>query len=536
MSVKAPLSFRLAFTLIVNSLLLQTLVSIAQSFTASYHNPEFTQIMPVQLKIEQGSNNLNEWSSFTIIPKFMNNSVTSDYQNNYTLLETLIIPEAIKRISRMLVAKGQGMIPISSETHCDKIHQLTEKSSIEKADAHLFAYFLIGAYNSTWLTSGTTCAVSDSDNRPVVALIKLNIEVVSWGLREIEELVKEVMGQFFHVIAFSTKLMNLYPTGFSSMFQFKNDTSYNSTSIGHYEIVSEEVLGRARRYFNCPSMTGLPMRRSTEHDTSLHFSQFLMVDEMMTGEDFGYKVISEFTLAFLVDSGWYKADFSYAEQLTFGKDAGCELIDSVASNKTFTNSCDLLGVSYCSNDFASKSLCMQASNFETNFIPKPVRGGHCVFDRSLVRGVPFESNSTNSRCFSVIGYGQQNTGCFESYCVDGVLNVTVNAVNYTCVNASQTIYFSNLIIICPDPAEFCKFKQACSGCSGNGVCLTNGKCRCNVMYEGDQCERRSQCDLKIPNICDNITDYGMYLTYEIVYKSVTVQATFLGLIAFLFFN
>ena len=536
MSVKTQRPLRLASALIVHALLQQSLVAVTRSFSANYHDPELEAIKPVQLKIEQGIESQSEWSALTIYPRFINDSLSVNYQPRYALIETVIVPEATKRISNMLMAKGRGFIPLQQETPCDKITQLSDPASSESINAHMLANLLIGSYNSTWLASGTVCAVAEGDNRPVISFIKINIDNVSWGLREIEESIKEVVGQFFHVVAFSGQVMQMYPVGFSSMFQLRNDSSSNSSSSEYYEVISKGVLERARRYFDCSTLTGIPMRINTNKTANGHFSQFFMINELMSGEDFGYKVISEFTLAFLADSGWYIADFSFAEQLSLGKGAGCDFFEAFNQNKTAFRNCNSTGITYCSEDYTSKSLCLPASIDEPNLIKKPVRGGHCVFDRSLVQSVPFESNSTNSRCFSVIGYGQNNTGCFESYCIDGVLNVTVNAANYSCTSAGQTLSFSNLVIICPDPKEFCEYRQACSGCSGNGVCLTNGKCRCNFMYEGDQCEKQKQCDLDAPNVCGSIKDFGTFLTYEIVYKAVTIQAIFVGFVSFLLLN
>ena len=41
---------------------------------------------------------------------------------------------------------------------------------------------------------------------------------------------------------------------------------------------------------------------------------------------------SEFTLALLEGSGWYKVDYKYAEPMTYGKDAGCAFFDTKCMN------------------------------------------------------------------------------------------------------------------------------------------------------------------------------------------------------------
>lgn len=34
---------------------------------------------------------------------------------------------------------------------------------------------------------------------------------------------------------------------------------------------------------------------------------------------------------------------------------------------------------------------------------------------------------------------------------------------------------------------FCEKKKCLNDCSGNGICLDNGECKCNVNYKGDDC-------------------------------------------------
>src|SRR5690349_11266657 len=82
---------------------------------------------------------------------------------------------------------------------------------------------------------------------------------------------------------------------------------------------------------------------------------------MMTAADHYDVSFSYFTLALLEDSGWYKADYSKAENMMFGRGQGCAFIyESCIDPKTkrakFPEFCDEADADVCS--------------FERNYVAK----------------------------------------------------------------------------------------------------------------------------------------------------------------------
>ena len=53
----------------------------------------------------------------------------------------------------------------------------------------------------------------------------------------------------------------------------------------------------------------------------------------MTSSSIADARFSEFTLALLEGSGWYKANYKYAEEMTYGKNKGCEFLDAPCVDK-----------------------------------------------------------------------------------------------------------------------------------------------------------------------------------------------------------
>ena len=90
----------------------------------------------------------------------------------------------------------------------------------------------------------------------------------------------------------------------------------------------------------------------------------------MTASSIPESRFSEFTLALLEGTGWYKPDYSYAEKMTFGKNKGCGFLDNPCVDKrtkiaTFEEYCSPLntvqatwtrrGVGLCGTEPAPRS-------------------------------------------------------------------------------------------------------------------------------------------------------------------------------------
>lgn len=58
-----------------------------------------------------------------------------------------------------------------------------------------------------------------------------------------------------------------------------------------------------------------------------HWEKVILYNEMMTAVSAKNTVISEFTLAILQDSGWYKVNFDMAHPISWGKGKGCKFLN-----------------------------------------------------------------------------------------------------------------------------------------------------------------------------------------------------------------
>ena len=94
--------------------------------------------------------------------------------------------------------------------------------------------------------------------------------------------------------------------------------------------------------------TGLELEDGGGRGTAgSHWEKRLLMNEIMTGSVDTRSVVSAMTLALLEDSGWYKANYSMAEQLDWGRDQGVDFLLS---------KCDAWGGAYRCN-YTSPSGC-----------------------------------------------------------------------------------------------------------------------------------------------------------------------------------
>lgn len=92
-------------------------------------------------------------------------------------------------------------------------------------------------------------------------------------------------------------------------------------------IVTPRVVNEVRRHFDCPSLEGAELEDQGEIGTKLtHWEKRVFENEAMTGTYTQNSVFSRITFAFLEDTGWYVANYSNAEELSWGKGLGCDFV------------------------------------------------------------------------------------------------------------------------------------------------------------------------------------------------------------------
>ncbi|KAJ8706598.1 hypothetical protein PYW07_012676 [Mythimna separata] len=101
-------------------------------------------------------------------------------------------------------------------------------------------------------------------------------------------------------------------------------------------IVTPRVVKEVRDHFNCSELEGAELEDQGGDGTALtHWEKRVFENEAMTGTHTQNSVFSRITFALMEDTGWYRADYSHATPLDWGKGLGCKF--SMVSCKQWLN-------------------------------------------------------------------------------------------------------------------------------------------------------------------------------------------------------
>ena len=168
----------------------------------------------------------------------------------------------------------------------------------------------------------------DRKGQPFLGLVKINKNVDYSKEKSQEYFQAIVLHEFTHILGFSiSAFRNTYKNIFTKIDDFGVMRTY---------INSSKVLEVARKYFNCSDLEGVELEDyGGEGTAGSHWEARILLGDYMNG--FAYTeemVVSEFTLALLEDTGYYKANYYTGGLMRYGKNKGCEFVRGQCVDKT----------------------------------------------------------------------------------------------------------------------------------------------------------------------------------------------------------
>ena len=156
----------------------------------------------------------------------------------------------------------------------------------------------------------------DRKGQPFLGLVKINKNVDYSKEKSQEYFQAIVLHEFTHILGFSiSAFSNTYKNIFTKIDDFGVMRTY---------INSSKVLEVARKYFNCSDLEGVELEDyGGEGTAGSHWEARILLGDYMNG--FAYTeemVVSEFTLALLEDTGYYKANYYTGGLMRYGKNKG----------------------------------------------------------------------------------------------------------------------------------------------------------------------------------------------------------------------
>ncbi|XP_038201931.1 leishmanolysin-like peptidase isoform X1 [Arvicola amphibius] len=200
------------------------------------------------------------------------------------------------------------------------------------------------------------CQQEAKMDRPIAGYANLCPNMISTQPQEFIGMLSTVKHEIIHALGFSAGLFAFYhdqdgtpltsrsadglpPFNYSlGLYQWSDKVVRkverqwnvrNNKIVRHtvYLLVTPRVVEEARKHFNCPVLEGMELENQGGMGTELnHWEKRLLENEAMTGSHTQNRVLSRITLALMEDTGWYKANYSMAEKLDWGRGMGCEFV------------------------------------------------------------------------------------------------------------------------------------------------------------------------------------------------------------------
>ena len=377
------------------------------------------------------------------------------------------------------------------------------------------------------LASSYPFIMNSNTGQPLVGIVYIN-RYLDFALENTQEYFQSIMiHEFTHILGFNSYHFNYY----LDILIIKGDIYY---------IDSEKVLEVARKYFNCSDIDGVPLEDYGGNETpGSHWEARILLGDYMNGIIYTEEqVISEFTLALLEDTGYYKANYYTGGLMRYGKNKGCDFIkkecvdsslqinpyfeneffDSIYSDYGIDNSCSSGRQSRTYNSFWIRESYYGNPNYFLNesiggwpsadFCPVPeityeeklnnTYIGHCSNRGSGEYGAYIKNNkdsSYNTSAQMKLITGEINSDhsfCYLSSLISKEKNNnynysnTVRAVCFEtfCSSKSLTVKIDNDYIVCPREGGKIEIKDY----DGYLLCpdynlICSGTVLCNNMFE-----------------------------------------------------
>jgi len=269
-------------------------------------------------------------------------------------------------------------------------------------------------------------------------------------------------------------------------------------NINAYIWKGPKVLSKANTYYNCSSLTGVPLQ-NLNGQVGGHWDEAALFDELMTPmANSSPEKVSSMTLALCEDTEWYKANYSFAENYTHSKGKGCAVFNGCPRpaicevGRSGFITADKSGVGICNQN--SSGCATEAKYSNRNCASAGSWGG--ASDRF---GASFGSSSAvaGGRFYRDMGssYIGSNQSCTEVKC-SGTSSYTFTFKNFrysgsrysgdvevTCSRAGRKEFNTGgnipaSYVDCESPTAFCAAKFG-GNATCHESCKANGRCQNN---------------------------------------------------------
>lgn len=298
---------------------------------------------------------LDDWQPIRILPEY--SGLVSKEPKSIKLTEaikTKIIPKTIQVFQQLLKVRRLKQITLTegkcTEDYPIPINVFGNDNPKETDLIVLVNYDKTGDFQKYKVeASAIHCFQDQKTKRPIVGLISFRDDLEIKTDVDIDYLVWLALHEISHILLFNDDLYKdfidletLNPIDIKNVIK----TTQNQFNQRVDTVITKHVVEKARKHFNCKTLEGVPLEyNGGENSTGGHWSRKALNTDYMIGRSHGENLISDISLAFFQDSGWYKVDYSKANMFHWGKNKGCKFFsqDCVKKNVIIRNFIKTLG-------------------------------------------------------------------------------------------------------------------------------------------------------------------------------------------------
>ncbi|KAK7199249.1 major surface protease gp63 [Novymonas esmeraldas] len=256
-----------------------------------------------------------------------------------------LIPSAVRlHEERLSVQRERGNIVVDRGIYHDpecrhfSIPDSHRREGVANADFLL--YVAAAPTLDTTIAWAVTCQYF-ANGRPSVGVANVSPRYIADDQHNVRVIAHEILHALgFHFHVFRSKGM----VGNVDMLRGKSDVLV---------IMSPSVAAQASAHFGCKEQIFLELEDMGGEGTELsHWKQRSMKDDLMAGSSVA-GIYSAMTIAAMEDTGFYKGNYSMAESMMYGRNAGCGLVTA----KCLVNGISRFPEMFCGSANRDKLVC-----------------------------------------------------------------------------------------------------------------------------------------------------------------------------------
>ena len=421
----------------------------------------------------------------------------------YNVIVNYLIPSCVEHISTTYEVYKKSKIKLYS-SRCGDIDSIGPYyNKVIDGDLVIFIYYV--NKNMGAVAYASSCQYDKLSGRPIAGQVVINLfHMNDFRKSNFENNFMTVLHEMHHVLGFSPFFFTKFVQP-NTLMKIPKSSVIQDFNNGPFikRIVMPPVVEWGRKHFNCPSLMGVPVENTGGRGTlGSHWDKAIAANELMGPTDYSNPIFGPMTMKFMEGTGWYKVNYSMAEDYYWARGSGCGIFSGQCSLNPMT--CGITGRKMCSYDYYAIGRCREDSYAEACPIFAEASRGDCRFSNNKNTKSPIASTlyyGVGARCImGKIGAGTkiqytEYPNCLRAKCRDKkTVIVQVEGQTVTCTKSNQIMNYklgSSRYIRCPDIADFCgKYFMGClNECSHNGRCLKSRKCWCFVGFTGADCSR-----------------------------------------------